>query len=550
MIGRALDSVIGVFSPLWALQRTQARATLSQIATLTGGSQGGYAAAKLNRLTKSQASVASSENAQPRADIQRLRAWSWDLYRTNAQARKICRTLESKVIGRGLRPQSLATAEDGSPNVEFRTKAHQLWSAMHTMLDYRGKPGNGGQDFTELCKTALRGVILGGEILNRFRVVPAQTGSTLPDTRLQLVSADRLYTPAEGVSENGNQLFYGIELDSEDRRVAYHVLKYHPSDPRSLAMAVQGVSRVPASDMTHLYVAEDIDQLRGVPWLCAALQKMRDTGEYEFTELTAAKVAACVVFGYRRATGQTQFGANAQDTGDLVDGDGNRITGVQPGMLIDLGKDGALDMQSPMRPNQGASEFIAHMLRSQATSVPGVKGSTLTGDFRNSSFSSERSADNDIWPELEGLQDWFSGSFCQPIYDRVVASAVLSGWFDGVVDREEFAARKDDYLRCSWQGPVARSINPVDDAAASRKRVENGQSTPQLEAALVGRNHLEVLQGIAAFIKEAKALNIPEGIIAQMLGIDQADNGPLFNAAGPNGEDLTSPFGKPAQTSS
>lgn len=521
MIGRALDSFIGVFAPRFAVRRMQARATMQQMQTFTGG-QSGYQAGKLNRLTKAWQAGASNENSQPRVDITRLRALSWDLYRNNSQAKKICRSLESKVIGRGLRPQSQATKEDGTPNVEFRTRAHQLWAALHNRLDYRGSPGNGGQDFTELSKTAFRSVILGGECLYRFRAEKLQQKG-LPPLSIQLVAADRLSEmPATNIPSNF--VFHGIELDQDDRRAAYHIWRYHPQDPRGAVLPTQGVSRIPATDIGHLYIAEDIDQLRGTPWFSAALLKMRDTADYEYNELKASAVAACMVLGYSRSSGQGDLGLATGDSNEMTDANGNKVTNIQPGMILDLGRSGKLEMFNPSRPAANASEFIAHMLRSQAVSVPGMKGSTLTGDFRNSSFSSERSADNDIWPEIESLQDWLAGSFFQPIYERVVTAAVASGWFSEVVDAAEFVARKDDFLRCGWQGPVARSINPKDDAAASRLRVQNGQSSPQREAALIGRNWQEIMQEIAEFLKFAEAQQIPESVISQILGIDQQDD--------------------------
>src|SRR6185436_17716977 len=99
--------------------------------------------------------------------------------------------------------------------------------------------------------------------------------------------------------------------------------------------------------------------------------------------------------------------------------------------------------------------------------------------------SSERSADNDAWPELEEIQDWFACGFYQPIYEEVITAAVTAGLFDDVkgFSTADFAERKRDYLNTHWQGPVPRSINPKDDADAARQRVRNATSSPQIEAA-------------------------------------------------------------------
>lgn len=526
MIGELVDNLIGVVSPVWAAKRTHARATLKQIAALSGTtSQGGYKAGKLNRLTKGYQPGSTSENAQPRNDIIRMRALSWDLYRNNPQARKICRSLESKVIGRGMRLQSQATKPDGTAHTEFRTRARVLWNLVQTSLDNRGQPGRGGQAFSDLAKTALRACILSGETLFRFRTVklsPREQKRRMPDTRIQLIHADRLLeSPSETYTGSGSY-FYGVELDENEQRIAYHISKYHPNDPRGTG--ISEVSKVPAKDMGHLFISEDIDQIRGVPWFGPMLIKNQDTSDYEYSELKAAAVSACVVLGYRRSSGQQgAFGLQAPDDWDLTDGDGNPVTHIQPGMMLDLGRTGEIQGFNPMRPNSSAAEFVNHMIRSQATGVPGTKGSTLTGDYRKSSFSSERSADNDIWPELEGVQDWLASGFYQPSYERVILSAVLNGWFADVVDLEDFETRTEDYLAATWHGPVARSINPTDDAKAARLRIQNGQSSPQIEAALLGRDWQEIVRDIDEYLQFCEENDIPDSVVAQTLGIDQQD---------------------------
>ena len=527
MIGNLVDSVVGVFAPAAALRRMQARATMKQISAFSGGSSvGGHKAGKLNRMTKSHQPGSTSENAQPRADIVRMRALSWDLYRNNPQARKICRSLESKVIGRGMRLQSQATRPDGTAHVEFRTRVRVLWNLVQTKLDYRGQPGQGGQLFSDLCKTALRACVLSGESLYRFRT-GVRIGS-MPTTKMQLIHADRLVdTLLVDPAKIAGSYFFGIELDQEERRIAYHLSKYHPNDPRG--SGENNVVRVEADQIGHLYIADDIDQLRGVPWFGPVLLKNQETSDYEYSELKAAAVAACVVLGYRRSSGQNAFGLQQPDDWDLTDQDGNKMTAMQPGMLMDLGRTGEIQGFNPMRPNSNASEFINHMVRSQAAGVPGTKGSTLTGDYRNSSFSSERSADNDVWPEIEGVQDWFASNFCHPIYERVVFSAVLNGWFADLVNLDDFVARKDDYLAATWHGPVGRSINPTDDAKAARLRVQNGQSSPQIEAALLGRDWQEIVRDVDEYLLFCEENDIPDSVIAQTLGIDQQDQ-PLEEA--------------------
>lgn len=507
-------------------------ATQSQLDALVG-SQGGYDAGKLNRLTKGRSGQRMDENAVPRAQVGRLRWQSWNLYRNNPHARKIVRTLEAKVVGRGLSPQSQAVDGSGNPHRAFRERAQQLWRDIGDEIDQRGRPGFGGLHLTDLQKAALRAVILGGEVLTHYRPITdaarRRRRLTVP-LQAQLVHADRLYE-----SHVSDSAFHGIELDPlTDRRTGYHLWTRHPADPRGPGNPP--TITIPADSMSHLYVVEDVDQLRGVPWFSAALLKMRDTGDYEFNELTAAAMSACVVLGYRRATGQSEFGLAASDSDELTDDDGNEIKHIQPGMFVDLGADGDLTGFNPQRPSSDAPEFISHLLRSEAAGVPGVKGSTLTGDYRRASFASERSADNDAWPELEGVQDWFAFNWCQPLYEKVVEAAFMAGYFSGVVSDAEFSANRKSFLAANWQGPVALSINPKDDAEAARERVRNGSSSVQREAAKLGRNWREIVKERAEFREFAEEQGLTEDDINQMLGIEQNDMAPDEQGTEPNGQ--------------
>jgi capsid protein len=249
---------------------------------------------------------------------------------------------------------------------------------------------------------------------------------------------------------------------------------------------------------------------------------MRDLADYEYNELQAAAMSACVVLGYRRSSGQTQFGLDADSDWSLTDTNGNPITNIAPGMFLDLGKTGELQSFNPQRPNASLPEFSQHLVREIAGSSPGIKPTSLTGDYRNSSFSSERSSENDTWPELEGLQDWMAWSFCQPIYEEVITAAVAEGYFDGVegFTPEDFNERRAEYLLTDWQGPVGRSINPKDDAEAGIRRMKSLTSSPQREIAMLGGTIDDVLEEWEDLMEQMSARNLPaEQVLMTLLGV-------------------------------
>lgn len=528
-----IDSIVGIFSPAAQLRRIEARATIQQVNKLLGSGKGPYAAATLNRLNALRGTV-TKENEVSGSRIDFLRAQSWDLYRDNPSCRKIVRSLEAKVIGKGMHPESLAVNVDGTPNTPFRERSMQLWERLQSGFDSRGMPGKGGLTMGCQQRLALRAVILSGDTLYRIKpITPAeQERRSLPIAAvLQLVDSCRLADESEirtNELREGNFVFRGIEFNANNERVAYWVKNSSIVDS---ATAPANATRVPVEKMGHLFIEEDIDQGRGVPMFSSAILRARRTDDLEFNVVTASSMASCVVAAYSKPTGATKVGLNqgseynstSSDGTDLTDSDGNTINKIQPGMVINKGKDGSFELLSPNQPNMNPEAFVQHMQRGTASAMPGTKASTVTGDYRNSSFSSERSADNDCWPEIQIVQEWFASQYCQPIWETILRTAIMEGYFDGIVSAEEFQSDPGRFCAANWQGPIALSINPKDDEEASAARIRNGRSSPQMECAKVNVNWRDVLSDIAEFYEVAQQKGIPTEVVNNILGVDTQD---------------------------
>ena len=103
-----LDRAIGYVAPNWGAKRLAARATMQQIDAFTGGPDGPYAAANMKQARGRNRHAIIKEHQVSSERINRLRADSWDLFRDNPYARKIVRSLESKVVGSGMMPECQA----------------------------------------------------------------------------------------------------------------------------------------------------------------------------------------------------------------------------------------------------------------------------------------------------------------------------------------------------------------------------------------------------------------------------------------------------------
>ena len=62
---------------------------------------------------------------------------------------------------------------------------------------------------------------------------------------------------------NGNRIVMGVELDPDDRPVAYHLWKQHPGDAAFWYIRRERV-RIPAEEISHIYMSERSSQARGV----------------------------------------------------------------------------------------------------------------------------------------------------------------------------------------------------------------------------------------------------------------------------------------------
>jgi lambda family phage portal protein len=509
VIADFVDRVVGVFSPQAALSRQAARRSLDILRDLDAGRD--------NRLTERFQNKASSGEQRNWRHVRNARERAWQLYENNVYARKLVRMAIAQIIGCGLKPESQAS-KNGKPDNEFRNRAKTVWSHFDRT-----------QKFTQQLHLALQEVILSGEVLlhRRYR----SDGSYTVD----LVACERLIEDAvvarqlPGVSRE-NYVYRGIEFSPTGERVAYHVYDYHPQDPRMFTFR-DVPRRILASDMIHLYRKDRPDQIRGYTWLAPAILQLRDIQDYQENEMVAATVGACVVAAITRQPSSSYAGGlNTPARSSGYDKDGNPITEMQPGMFLsDLAPGERIEGFNPQRPNSQAEAFITHLLRGLASCLPGIKASSITNDYRESSFSSEKSADNDAWREIEVVQEWLCQEVCQPVYEDVMRVAVFSGAFDEAMDFRRFSPSdvtdSASYLAADWSGPVAISINQKDDEEASRMAIENGTSSPQIEAASRGRNAFELAEQKAAYHEHLKSL-----------GLTPAEEEPATPASPPRGK--------------
>lgn len=520
-----LESLLGVVSPTWALKRAQAREALRS-----------YTVGKITSHTQTWNPGQTSGNSTPAEQILRARYRAYDAYRNNHNVRKIVNAFCARVIGRGIHPDPMAVRQGvrgTTPFPEFNRRTKELWRSMSKLIT-GSKPGRGGMHFVQMQWQVAKSLLLSGEILTYVRPLDRRRSINLPvPVTAELIHPERLDENVTSVNNtripDGNSIYRGIEVAPSGQRVRYWILDNHPADffMTSSAMNYFNSSPIPASSIVHTFFPDDIGGLRGVSLLGSALLKLRDAEDLDENELMSSAAAACVAMALEGdGPGGTLSLASpsAAFNGNSSDKDGNTLTFMQPKMFLDLrGHNAKLTGFNPNRPATNVIDFGNAMKSQAGRSVPGMKTSLITGDYKRSSFSSEQSEENDAWREVEQIQDFLNWHFNEPIYEAVVTMGIANGYYDDVpgFSAQAFRDNPENFLQANWHGPVPRSINRKDDEEASQLSIKNGTSSVQREAAQKGQNWMENLENMAEALEYAATFNDPaiEEVVKMWFGV-------------------------------
>lgn len=497
--------------------------------------RGGFRGGEDDRTTNAWQPPSHTAAKSDVEKIINMRNNAYDLWRNNSYARKAINAITAQVVGTGLRPSSLAQTRTKEPLDAFRADSEFLWELFSECPEFRSVAGAGCPKFCDVEGIIVREVILGGEVLIRRRFLTpqqmARQGKFIPYA-IEIISGERLsddrfFLGTPDTVPQDSYIYRGLEFNSQDEITHYWINDNHPDDPRTGATGRFTTHRVNAREIRHVYHREFSEDFRGVTWLAPVVRDLKDVGDYKENELVGAAVGACVALAITKQAGSVRPTLNARSGETNTDDDNNAITRMQPGMVMHLNEGESIEGFNPQRSAGNTAIFVDHMLQGTSSGLPGVKSSTLTANYKNSSFSSERSADNDAWRVTEMFQKWLSGTVHQPIWNDVIEVGIASGWFKNLDRRKLFKATTavESNLemlllgRASWQGPVKQSINPKDDEEASEIAMRTGTSSLIVEAAARGRNWRNNLDDMVTVVNYAEKIGIPEEYINQLLGI-------------------------------
>ncbi len=323
------------------------------------------------------------------------------VYKNNVYAKKAIRTIVLNTIGTGIQaaPRSANIAQNDRIKLVF-----VKW-ADSKKCDFYGRKNLYG-----LQALVMKTVAISGECLVIKRRSATAAPSDIP-LQLQVLEADYLNTSMDSYAtgtDGGGFVVSGIEFDSEGRRVAYHIYKQNPQDVNGLNLESE---RILASEVLHIFEEERPGQVRGIPFLAAALLKFSDFDGYEDAQLMRQKIAACFSVFITQSPNPSDFGG----------GSFSELERVEPGIIERLAPGQQVSFASPP-PAEGYSDYTRKIQQGMAAGV-GITYEQLAGDLSGVNFSSGRMG----WIEAQKqIEDWqynvIIPDFCQEVW----------GWFSEI----------------------------------------------------------------------------------------------------------------------
>ena len=478
LINNFIDSVVGTFKPESALRRQAARAALQVFNT--GYSEGG--ATKSANWVKGWVDRGGSVVDDQELNLETLRQRSRALYMNAPIARAAINRKSVNVVGPGLRLRSTPDAEvlGLSPEeairfARVREREFELWARS------KDCEASGLENFSDVQQLAYLSWQLSGDAI--ILLLDEEPTDQPYNLRLQLIESDRVCNPPAHARD---PLFHdGVEINENGRVVAYHVCSIHPhaiynaGRPEWVRVPVR--SETGRLNVIHLLTRERPDQYRGIPLLAPVIESCKQLSRYSFTELSAAVVSSFVTILVKSKTPEfTLENAFARRGSDEAFEQPDPVEIPMGSMsMIALNPDEDATMMAPNRPNDQFGAFV-EMIAKEIGAATDIPEELLLLKF-TSSYTAARAALLEFWKRLRIDRSDFAANFCDPIAQIIFEEGLLQGRLDAAGYWDDYSIQAA-WLAGQWNGQAMGQMNPKDEIAAAKSRIDAGLSTHSKES--------------------------------------------------------------------
>lgn len=429
-----------------------------------------YNAAAISRLFSNWATNSLSADAEIYKDRKAIVARARDMARNNDHVKRFANLIKKNVIGHtGIWPQSQAETKNGKADVDAREKiegAFKRW-AKKGICEITGK-----YSLTTAYQLAIATIVKDGEVFIRHR-----HGAKNPfGYAFQLIESDHVDDTLNATLDNGNEIKMGIELNKDNRPVAYHMLKKHPGEYGFGEQRGETV-RIPAAEILHVFIPERISQNRGVSALSQSLPKLKNLDGYDEAAVIAARLAASKMIFYTKPENAGEYKAD-----DLED-DGTPIYDIEPALAEILEAGWGVETVDFNQPNNAYPDFVKAQLKAIAAGID-VPYHQLSADLEGVSYTSSRTGELDARDTYQILQLFFIENIAEPIFLAWLENSLLTRAVNLPLDPEAVARwEKVKFSHRGWQW-----VDPENDMNAAEKAIQLGIKTATELAAEAGND--------------------------------------------------------------
>jgi len=400
-----IDRLVAFVSPEAGFRRRQFRTLMS-----------GYDASRPSTLRKFSRDHMSGDY-HARKEARSLRAQARQLDRNHDIARGALSVLVNNIVGPqgiGIEPQPRSVS--GELLEDLAQQLQSLWK------DFCKFPEVTYQHNWAACqRLACRTWLRDGEAFAQMLegTVPKLDHRTTVPLSIELLEPDQIPTEDELFIKDGQG---GILRNAWGQATSYRVLKVHPGSGLLNPMINAADLRfVPADRMVHVKLVDRIGQSRGVSVFASVITRLEDLKDYEESERIAAKIAASMAAYIKKGTPDLYEG-NKDENGNTIP----RSMRFQPGMVFDdLAPGEDIGMIDTNRPNTNLPAHRDGQLRAAAGGI-GASYSSISRNY-NGTYSAQRQELVEQWITYQVMAEAFTAQFVQPIWERFVAMAALSG---------------------------------------------------------------------------------------------------------------------------
>lgn len=466
-----IDKVIDAVSPSVGYQRKLARkrsAALDQLARYEGASQ-------KKRLEFWNVSRGVSPDQEIKEDASLMRDRVRDLANNGEIVTSALDKIENSIVGVGIIPTVVNKSNPEDPRLP------ELNALLEEYAASTDADSDGLLNLYGLQGLALRTVAESGEAF----VVREKRDGDVPFS-IRIYNADYVPYDIEDTDEDRN-IKMGIECDDFGRRVRYWFYPCHPYDMEPGTYV--DLMPIDVDDCAHVFLKHRPGQSRGFTWFAPIINKIKDLGEFNDSELMRQKIATLFsVFVTENASFQHPMFAGAEGASSSGSGDDEDDGVLGPGSIVRLNPGEDVRFGQPQGVS-GYEAFVKTNLRSITSALP-ITYEQISNDYERVNFSSAR---------MSNLE---AGKGVTKVRDKMLYPMLLTPWSRWFFEAAQQKGYDTSGLSMAWVAPASAIIDPRVETDVAITKIRNGLSDPQTETAKLGRRYQDILDNLKTFKDE------------------------------------------------